>query len=147
MADQKISELTAVTTTANTDNIVLAKSNANNKITVANFFSAIATPASFSSKVSITGAETLTQPGAVSVATNISYITNATSAGTLTIAAGVEGQIKVIICTSNTGSNTLTLDDSDLAQDTIVFDAAGKTATLIYTNTKWYMIGGTATST
>ena len=79
MADQKISELTAVTTTANTDNIVLAKSNANNKITVANFFSAIATPASFSSKVSITGAETLTQPGAVSVATNISYITNATS--------------------------------------------------------------------
>ena len=140
MADQKISELTA-------DNIVLAKSNANNKITVANFFSAIATPASFSSKVSITGAETLTQPGAVSVATNISYITNATSAGTLTIAAGVEGQLKIIICTSNSSSNTLTLDDSDLAQDTIVFDAASKTATLIYTNTKWYMIGGTATAT
>lgn len=147
MADQKISELTAATSTENTDKLVLARSTANNQITVANFFSEVATPVSFSDKVSLTGDETVTGAGAVSVATNLTYLVNPSSGGTLTIAAGVEGQIKVIIMTSNTSAQTLTLDDSDLAQDTIVFDAAGDSATLIYTNSKWYMIGGTATST
>ena len=45
---------------------------------------------------------------------------------------------------SNTGSHTVTLQDTTVAND-ITFTAAGHSATLLYTNSKWYFIGGTAT--
>ena len=45
---------------------------------------------------------------------------------------------------SNIGATTQTLTGSNVEGD-VEFDAAGDTATMIYTNSKWYMIGGTAT--
>ena len=56
--------------------------------------------------------------------------------------AGVEGQLKIIIMSSNTSAVTLTLDDSDLGHDTITFNNAGDTTTLIYAGSKWWSIGG-----
>lgn len=145
MADQKISELTAATSIASTDIIHLVSGSANKKITAANLFSDVPTPISFSDKVSVTGSETLVAAGAVSVATNITLLSNPSSDGVLSIAAGVEGQIKIILMIANSGGHTLTLDGATLAHDTVSFDALGDTATLIYTNNKWYMIGGSAT--
>lgn len=145
MADQKISELTAATSIASTDIIHLVSGGANKKITAANLFSDVPTPTSFSDKVSITGSETLVSGGAVSVATNITLLTNPSAASTLTIGEGVDGQVKIILMTANSGGHTLTLDDANLAHDTVSFSALGDTATLIYTNNKWYMIGGSAT--
>jgi hypothetical protein len=145
MADQKISELTEVTSIAATDILNVVSSGANKRITAANLFSNVPTPASFSGKVSITGSDTLTGGGAVSVATNITYLSNPSGAGVLSIGAGVEGQVKIILMIANTAGHALTLDGATLAHDTVTFDALGDTATLIYTNTKWYMIGGSAT--
>ena len=45
---------------------------------------------------------------------------------------------------SNTGANTFTLSGSNVA-GSIVFSSLGDTATMIYTSSKWFMIGGTAT--
>jgi hypothetical protein len=144
MADAKLSELTAATSAAASDTTYLVQSAISKKITVANLFGTIATPAVFTDKIQIKDTDTLTEAGAVSLTTNISYLSNPTGSGNLSLAAGSDGQVKIIIMTSNTGGTTLTLTGSTV-EGSIAFDAAGDTATMIYTNSKWYMIGGTAT--
>jgi hypothetical protein len=83
----------------------------------------------------------------VSVAKTVTILSNPGASGTLTIGTGSTGQIKIIVMTANTGSRTLTLDDSDLGHDTVAFNNAGDTSTLIYIGSKWWQIGGTATVT
>lgn len=144
MADAKLSELTAATSAAASDSLYLVQSSTSKKITVANLFADIDTPAIFGDKIQIQDSETVTEAGALSVTTNITLITNPSGSGNLTIGVGLDGQIKIIIMTSNTGSTTMTLTGSNVEGD-VEFDAAGDTATMIYTNSKWYMIGGTAT--
>jgi hypothetical protein len=144
MADAKLSELTAATSAAASDSMYLVQSSTSKKITVANLFADIDTPAIFGDKIQIQDSETVTEAGALSVTTNITLITNPSGSGNLTIGVGSDGQIKIIIMTSNTGSTTMTLTGSNVEGD-VEFDAAGDTATMIYTNSKWYMIGGTAT--
>jgi hypothetical protein len=146
MADAKLSELTAATSAAASDSMYLVQSSTSKKITVANLFADIDTPAIFGDKIQIQDSETVTEAGALSVTTNITLITNPSGSGNLTIGVGSDGQIKIIIMTSNTGSTTMTLTGSNVEGD-VEFDAAGDTATMIYTNSKWYMIGGTATIT
>src|SRR6056300_673334 len=144
MADSKLSEMTAATSAAASDSMYLVQSSTSKKITVANLFADIDTPAIFGDKIQIQDSETVTEAGALSVTTNITLITNPSGSGNLTIGVGLDGQIKIIIMTSNTGSTTMTLTGSNVEGD-VEFDAAGDTATMIYTNSKWYMIGGTAT--
>ena len=144
MADAKLSEMTAANSAAASDSMYLVQSSTSKKITVANLFGDVDTPAVFGDKIQIQDTDTMTSIGAVGVTTNITYLNNLTDSGNLSIAAGSDGQIKIIIMTSNTGSQTATLTGSNVEGD-VEFDAAGDTATMIYTNRKWYMIGGTAT--
>jgi len=144
MADAKLSEMTAANSAAASDSMYLVQSSTSKKITVANLFGDVDTPAVFGDKIQIQDTDTMTSIGAVGVTTNITYLNNLTDSGNLSIAAGSDGQIKIIIMTSNTGSQTATLTGSNVEGD-VEFDAAGDTATMIYTNSKWYMIGGTAT--
>jgi len=144
MADAKLSELTAATTAAGTDSLYLVQASSSKKITIANLFADVATPVKFSDTIAITDTNTQTTAGAILTTTNITHISNVDDAGVCTLAAGVDGQIKIIIMVSNTGSHTVTLQDTTVAND-ITFTAAGHSATLLYTNSKWYFIGGTAT--
>jgi hypothetical protein len=143
MADAKLSELTAATTAAASDSTYLVQSATSKKITIANLFGTIATPAVFTDKIQIKDTNTQTTSGAIVVTTNITFLNNPDTGGNMSLAAGSDGQIKLIIMTSNTGSHTLTLTGSNV-EGNVAFDAAGETATMIYTNSKWYMIGGTA---
>ena len=144
MADAKLSELTAVTTAAATDILYTVRGSDSKKTTVATLFADVATPVSFSDKIAITDTNTMTAVGEIITTTNITFISNPDSAGNFTIGDGVDGQLKIVIMTNNSGGHVCTLQGSTLAQD-ITLDAAGKTATLLYTNSKWYFIGGTAT--
>jgi len=144
MADQKLSELTAATSAAAADTVYLVQGGSSKKITVANLFADVDTDVKFGDTISIDDSETLTGAGAVSVTKTVTILSNPGATGTLTIAAGSTGQIKIIVMTSNTASRTLTLDDSDLGHDTVTFNEAGDTATLIYIGSKWWVIGGTA---
>lgn len=144
MADQKVSELTAATSAAAADSLYLVQGGASKSITFANLVSNIDTDVKFGDTISIDDSETLTGAGVVSVAKTVTILSNPSTNGTLTIAAGSTGQLKIIVMTSNTGGNTLTLDDSDLGHDTVTFNEAGDTATLIYIGSKWWVIGGTA---
>jgi len=145
MADAKLSELTAATSAAASDSMYLVQSSTSKKITVANLFADIDTPAVFGDKIQIQDSETFTAAsGELSVTTNISYLSNPTSPGSISLPTGSDGQVKIVIMISNIGGHTSTLTGSNV-EGSIAFDAAGDTATMIYTNSKWYMIGGTAT--
>ena len=145
MADAKLSELTAATAAAGDDSLYMVQSSASRKITVANFFGDVTTPAKFSDSFSIAGYNTQTSIGAVTRTTKITYLSDPDAPGPLTLEAGSEGQIKIIIMTSNAGGHSLRLNSSAAISRTVTFDSAGDTATLIYTTDKWYFIGGTAT--
>lgn len=144
MADAKLSELTAATAAAGTDVLYTVQGSDSKKMTVATLFADVATPVSFSDKIAITDSNTMTGVGEIILTTNITLISNPDSPGNFTIGDGVDGQLKIVIMTNNSGGHTCTLQGSALAQD-ISFDAAGESATLLYTNSKWYFIGGTAT--
>jgi len=144
MADSKLSELTAATSAAASDLMYIVQSSTSKKITVANLFSSLDMPLVVSDKLQIQGSQRLTSGGAISVTETITYITNPDSSAALTLAAGSEGQVKIVIMTSNTGGASMTLSGSSVS-GVIVFDQEGDTATLIYTDNKWFMVGGSAT--
>lgn len=147
MADSKLSELTAATSVAAADTMYVVQGGASKRVTNANVFGSIATPALFADKVSIGDHQNVTSAGVLSNDYNVHLIVNPASGGTLTLTSGTEGQLKTIIMTSNTSAVTMLLDDSDLGHDTITFDSAGDTALLIYAGSKWWMVGGTAAVT
>jgi hypothetical protein len=80
---------------------------------------------------------------AISVETFVTFI-DASNAATITLAAGTNGQIKHLLCTVGTGSADMTLANTNLngVTTSIVFNAAGETATLIYDSTtgKWSVL-------
>jgi len=144
MADSKLSEMTAATSAAGSDSMYLVQSSTSKKITVANLFADIDTPTIFSDKIQIQDSDTMSGAGAISVTSNITLLANPTANGNLTLTTGADGQIKIIIMPTNSLGFAYTLSGSNV-EGSITFDAAGDTATMIYTNSKWYMIGGTAT--
>lgn len=147
MADSKISEMTAATAAAAADKMYLVQGSNSKSVTNAVLFGNVATPTVFNDKLSIGDHDIMTAVGAVSVDTNVSFLYNFSGAGNLTLAAGVDGQIKIIIMSSNSGSHTVTLNAANIAND-ISWSQVGHSATLMYdTNTsKWYFIGGSATT-
>ena len=146
MADSKLSELTAATSAASADTTYLVQSSTSKQITVANLFGAIATPARFTDAICIQDHDSISAVGAIAVTSNVTYISDPSGGGTCSIGTGTDGQVKIIIMTSNSGGHTVQLGGSNVA-NTISFDAAGESATLLYDTglSKWYFIGGSAT--
>ena len=146
MADSKLSELTAATSAASADTTYLVQSSTSKQITVANLFGAIATPARFTDAICIQDHDSISAVGAIAVTSNVTYISDPSGGGTCSIGTGTDGQVKIIIMTSNSGGHTVQLGGSNVA-NTISFDAAGESATLLYDTglSKWFFIGGSAT--
>ena len=87
--------------------------------------------------------QTLSGAGAVNLTTSITWLVT-TGANALTLADGKEGQVKVIIMKTDGGAGTLT--PTSLGNGTtITFDDVGDSALLIFTNSAWHFMGGTAT--
>ena len=147
MADSKVSEMTAATAAAAADKLYLVQGSDSKSVTNAVLFGNVATPAAFNDKVCIGDHDVMTAVGAVSLDTNVTFLNNFSGAGNLTLAAGVDGQIKIIIMSSNSGGHSITLNAANIAND-ISWSAAGHTATLLYDadTSKWYFIGGSATT-
>ena len=143
MADKKISALTATTTTATTDiaHIVtdMGSTPTNKKITIANLFNKIPTWIGFADTVTTMAADAL----AVPVTASVCHKTSGADAEALTIVAGTSGQVLIIVMIVD-GGGTATLSGAQI-NGSVAFSAVGHTATLLYTNSKWNMIGGNAT--
>ena len=142
MADKKISALTATTTTAATDiaHVVtgMGGTPTNKKITVANLFNTIPTWIGFADTVTTMAADAL----AVPVTASVCHKTSGADAEALTIVAGTSGQVLIIVMIVD-GGGTATLSGAQI-NGSVAFSEVGHTATLLYTNSKWNMIGGNA---
>ena len=82
--------------------------------------------------------QSLSGAGAVDVVSAITEITT-TGANALTLADGVEGQLKFLVMITDGGDGTLTPTNFG-SGSTITFNDAGDTATLLFTNSKYYLI-------
>jgi len=89
------------------------------------------------------GSQSLSGAGAIDILNDVTLVTT-TAADALTLADGAEGQKKLVIMIVDGGAGTLT--PSHLGNGTtITFDDVGDCAELLFVNSAWYMIGGTAT--
>ena len=82
--------------------------------------------------------QSLSGAGAVDVVSAITEVTT-TGANALTLADGVEGQLKFIVMITDGGDGTLTPTNFG-SGSTITFNDAGDTATLLFTNSKYYLL-------
>jgi hypothetical protein len=89
--------------------------------------------------------QTLTGAGAVNLTTTVTHVVTSSGPNALSLADGYyDGQIKVIVMKTDDGAGVLT--PTHLGNGTtITFDDVGDSAHLIFTNSAWHFIGGTAT--
>jgi len=87
--------------------------------------------------------EDLANAGAASLTKTTSYFSTG-AAETATLAAGVAGQVKVFAMFADTGDMVITVSNAGWKTSgtgTITFDAIGDACTLMYINSKWFVIG------
>ena len=140
MADKKISDLNALTVSASDDLTIVSDTSATEtkKITLANVFNKVPTWLGFADTVTTMAADALPVP----ITASICHKTSGGDAEALTIVAGTSGQILIIVMIVD-GGGTATLSGAQI-NGSVAFSEVGHTATLLYTNSKWNMIGGNA---
>ena len=97
----------------------------------------------FTNPIKLTGSEDLADAGAASLTKTASYFSTA-GAETSTLAAGVEGQIKVLAMYADSGDMVVTVTNAGWKASgtgTITFANIGEACTLMYINSKWFVIG------
>ena len=141
MSDKTITELDALTVSASTDSLVVYDASATGtlKLTVANLINKLPTWLGFADTVTTMAADAL----AVPITASICHKTSGSDAETLTIVAGTSGQVLIIVMIVD-GGGTATLSGAQI-NGSVAFSEVGHAATLLYTNSKWNMIGGSAT--
>ena len=86
--------------------------------------------------------------GAIGVTTPVTFLTNTSGASALTIANGTNGQIKILVATNIAGGSMTFTSQSNVQLPNggtiLTFDNTGDSATLMYVNSKWHMIAGSA---
>lgn len=145
MADSKVSELTAASVAGSSDLLYLVQSSTSKKISVGNFFNSAHNP-NLIGNVTITGTETVTGSGFISAIKPITLLSGGGALTSLEIPNGVkEGQLKIITFTTRTSSGTFQLNAGNIAGGVdIQFMREGDSAILLYVNSKWHVLGGTA---
>lgn len=147
MADSKVSELTSATSIGVADQFYVVQSNTSKKVTAAVLFENAANvtlkgnvnlDASVQSIVAAGSSVDLTKP--------VTHLTADASGGSIAIPNGTVNQIKYITMIATSGG-AYTISANIANSQTITFNAIGKTAQLLYTNSKWHMVGGTASIT
>ena len=146
MADKIIPNLPKTEATTFDDLLIVvdtpADSPTNKKITLANLFNKVPTWLGFADTVATSAADSLEIP----ITASIVHKTTGSDAEALTVAAGTQGQLLMIVLTTD-GGGTGTIAASSTVADTIAFADAEDTAQLLFTNSKWHFMGGTATIT
>lgn len=143
MADTKVSELTSATSIGGSDVLYLVQSNTSKKVTAATLF-ANAENSTLKGNTKLSGVQVLSTPGVLDLNKIITQMSSDASGGNVTIPNGSDGLLKILLMTSTAGG-TYTVQGNLANSANVVFNTAGDTATLLYTNNKWFMIGGTAT--
>jgi hypothetical protein len=146
MAKLKLSELTETTATNPGDLLYVVQSNTSKRIKVSNFLADLDNPTLKGNIVIGSTPETITSPGPIGLTTPISYLNIGGVGGVLTIPNGANGQAKILVTIAAAGGQ-YTLTTNVAGNATVQFNNVGDTATMLYTNSKWFVIGGTANVT
>ena len=97
--------------------------------------------------LALSGSDTRTGAGAVSIDKPVTFLSNSSGVEALTLANGTTGQIKILVMTVKGGTSMRFTGQSNMlfaGGNTLTFDAVGETAILMYVNSKWTLIAGTA---
>jgi len=91
-------------------------------------------------------AQSITADGSTATAVNVTTAVTLIDAGSAThtaaLADGSDGQVKTVICTSGGNNITITPANFDGTNTSFVLNATGDTITLLFKNSKWYVIAG-----
>jgi len=92
-------------------------------------------------------AQTITASGSSQAANLTTAVTlidaTSTTAPTTLAAATTDGQIKTILNSSTSGTSAVTITPTNFKEGTTInIDAPGRSVTLIYKSSFWYIIGG-----
>jgi hypothetical protein len=140
MADKLIANLPKTEATTFDDLLLVvdtpADSPTNKKITLANLFNKVPTWLGFADTVATSAADSL----AIPITASIVHKTTGSDAEALTVAAGTQGQLLMIVLIVD-GGGTGTIAASSTVADTIAFADAEDTAQLLFTNSKWHVVG------
>ncbi len=146
MADSKVSELTSATSVGGSDILYLVQSNTSKKVTAATLF-ANAANVTLKGNISIdSSVQLLASPGIIDLTKPVTHLSSDATGGALSIPTPASSQLKYLVMIANSGG-TMTLKGNIANNANVVFDGVGDTAQLLYTNNKWFVVGGTATLT
>lgn len=144
MADSKVSELTSATSIGGSDLLYLVQSNTSKKVTAATLF-ANAANVTLKGNVSLDSTvQLLATPGIIDLTKPVTHLASDSTGGTLVMTPGTSNQIKILVMIANAGG-TMTVQGNVAANANVIFNSVGDSATMLYTNNKWFVIGGTAT--
>jgi len=142
MADSKVSELTAATSAAAADQLYIVQSSTSKRITIANLFKSLSN-ITIGGNIALSGVQSIAAAGIVNNTSLITHLTGDGSGGDITIPVGtVANQMKYIMYIGGTGTYNLTGNIAGSAN--IQYNNVGDATTLMYTNNKWFVVGGTA---
>ena len=147
MADSKVSELLSTTSIGGSDLFYIVQSNVSKKITAANFFNSLGNVV-ISGNINVGGLpQLLSSPGIVQLTTPITHLSVDAVGGTINIPAGTSGQQKYVVLISSAGGSYAINNANIAGNANVIFDTVGDSATLLFTNNKWFVVGGTANVT
>ena len=147
MADSKVSELPSATSIGVADQFYVVQSNTSKKVTAAVLF-ANAANVTLKGNVNLdSSVQAITSAGtSIDLTKPVTHLTADASGGSIAIPNGTVNQIKYITMITTSGGS-YAISANIAGNQTITFSAVGKTAQLLYTNSKWHMVGGTASIT
>lgn len=143
MADSKVSALTSANTATSSDLLYLVQAGTSKKVTVANFYNSAAN-INLNGIVKITGADVVDAGATLSVAVPITKLEGGGILSNLSIPNGVNGQLKIITFNETTGGSFQLATGNIAGNVSVRFLREGDTALLMFIDTHWHVIGGTA---
>jgi len=141
MADSKVSELAAATSAAAADQFYLVQSNTSKRISLANLCKSLSN-VTIGGNITYSGVQVLAAPGIVNNTSIITHLVGDGTGGNISIPTGALNQLKYLTYISGTGTYTLTGNLAGSAN--VQYNKIGDASTLLYTNNKWFVVGGTA---
>jgi hypothetical protein len=144
MADSKVSDLTSATSIGGADVFYVVQSNTSKKVSANVLFNNISNP-TLSGNITIGGTpQALSSPGIISLITPVTHLTVGGTDGELQLPPGSTGQTKILVMIGASGGTYNVNRNNVAGSANVTFNNVGDTATMLYTNSKWYVIGGTA---
>jgi hypothetical protein len=143
MADSKVSELTSATSVGGSDLLYLVQSGTSKKVTAATLFGNAAN-VTLKGNINLDSTvQLLASPGIIDLTKPITHLAADASGGNCSIPTGTAGQVK-IVCLISTAGGMMHIRGNIANNANVEFSTAGDTATMLYTNNKWFVIGGSA---